>query len=438
MGTPYLKAAPLRERESRDAPSGPHEAAGSNSRSKTYTFLGGFGLGNFGNELTFQAILCHLRRLRPGVEVSCVCTDPVATAALHNVIGLPISRVLANGWKANNRISKVLRSVIVGIPNELYRWLYAFRTLRHTDVLIVPGTGLLTDAYGLKNWGPYSIFKWSLLAKIRRCQLLFVSVGAGPVHTRFGKWLVKSSLALADYRSYRDHETKSYLESIEANVAADRVYPDLAFSLVPKIVFKHATSRRLRPVVGLGLMLYHDKLSSDRARATTYAAYLAELAEFVRWLLARDYDVRLLTGDLSDRPVIEEFKRLLSARLGDYSKDRVIDDPILSAEELLEQLAQTDSVVATRFHNVLLAITLGKPVISISFHQKCTSLMQDMGLPEYCQEIKHLTADALIGQFCNLEKNADRLKRTINEKAAECRASLNEQYTLIFGDGVAG
>jgi polysaccharide pyruvyl transferase WcaK-like protein len=87
---------------------------------------------------------------------------------------------------------------------ELRQYVRAFRILDGTDMLIVPGTGLLTDAYGLSSWGPYNMFKWSLLAKVRGCRLLFVSVGAGPIDTALGRALVKSALSLADYRSYRD------------------------------------------------------------------------------------------------------------------------------------------------------------------------------------------------------------------------------------------
>jgi polysaccharide pyruvyl transferase WcaK-like protein len=71
-------------------------------------------------------------------------------------------------------------------------------------MLVVPGTGLLTDAYGLLSWGPYNMFKWSLAAKLRCCKLVFVSVGAGPIYSALGRWLVKSALSLADFRSYRD------------------------------------------------------------------------------------------------------------------------------------------------------------------------------------------------------------------------------------------
>jgi len=403
-------------------------------RTRNFIFFGGFGLGNFGNEITLQAILYHLRHLLPDVEIRCICTDAWVTATTHNIIAVPISRTAAKSWRPHNRLARVFRSVFVGMPRELYLWLEALMTLKRTDFLIIPGTGLLTDAYGLRNWGPYGLFKWSLVAKIRGCKVLFVSVGAGPVDSRLGRWLVKSTLALADFRSYRDNETKEYLSSIGAAAASDRVYPDLAFSIADEITPKSAIQGRRRPVVGLGLMLYHGKLSSDKQRQSTYTAYLEELMLFAKWLLERDYDIRLLIGELSDKPVITEFKTLLKDRLEVFDEDRIMDDPVLSVEDLLAQLAETDAVVATRFHNVLLALALNKPVISISFHQKCTSLIQDMGLKEYCQDIRHLNADKLIEQFCQMEKNADTLKQMIREKVAQYREALDEQYKLIFND----
>jgi polysaccharide pyruvyl transferase WcaK-like protein len=61
-------------------------------------------------------------------------------------------------------------------------------------MLIIPGTGLLSDAYGLLNWGPYNLLKWSLIAKASRCKLLLVSVGAGPISGTLGRWFAKSIL----------------------------------------------------------------------------------------------------------------------------------------------------------------------------------------------------------------------------------------------------
>jgi polysaccharide pyruvyl transferase WcaK-like protein len=166
---------------------------------------------------------------------------------------------------------------------------------------------------------------------------------------------------------------------------------------------------------------------------------LDKLLVFVRWLLAHDYDVRLLIGDvLYDRPVKQDFRNLLKEQepiFADGAQGRIIDEPIASVEQLLSQLAATDVVVATRFHNILLALMLTKPVVSIAFHHKCVSLMSEMGLSQYCQDIHHLDVEKLITQFSDLVKKQDELKPLIKQKTEEFRRTLDEQYAVIFNDG---
>jgi polysaccharide pyruvyl transferase WcaK-like protein len=184
-------------------------------------------------------------------------------------------------------------------------------------------------------------------------------------------------------------------------------------------------------VVGLGLMQDSGKYNVDRPDAV-YQTYLDNLVIFVRWLLDHDWDVRLLIGDVVDRAVTQDLKALLKERSVVYEEGRVIDESVGSVEQLLSQLAATDIVVATRFHNLLLAMLLNKPVISISFHDKCVSLMKQMGLSEYCQDINTLNAEMLIEQFCRMEKSADTLRPMIKEKVEACRMALDDQYKLIF------
>jgi len=405
------------------------------------SIYGGFGLGNFGNEATLQATLSSLRRLLPEVEFTCICSGPEETEATHQIATRPINKAVIEGWRPENRILMVLRSILIGLPSQIYQWVEAFLFLRRTDVLLVPGTGLLTDAFGLRSWGPYSLFKWAATAKLRGCKVAYISVGAGPIYTRAGKWLTKGALSLADFRSYRDYETRNYLSSIFPRAAGDKVYPDLAFSLADDGKTTDKAPERRRPIVGVGLMLYHERLSEDTGRHSTYTAYLDQLALFVEWLLARGYDISLLIGELSDRSVVAEFKALLKDRLPDYDEGRIRDGAAESAGALVSQLAETYAVVATRFHNILLALVQNKPVISISFHQKCTSLMEDMGLRDYCQEIKQLSGNKLIEQFCRLEREADSLRQMIRDEVEDRRGALDEQYRLIlrviFGQTIA-
>jgi polysaccharide pyruvyl transferase WcaK-like protein len=396
-------------------------------RQTKIAFFGHFNATNFGNESTLQAILYNLRRFRPDAKVICISTGPETVTATHHIEAVPIAERLFGSWKPG-----ASRKLCISLPSQLYQWAKCFMRLRHIDMLVIPGTGLLTDTYSLFNEGPYNLFKWSLVAKLCRCKLLLVSVGAGPIYSTRGRWLVKSILSLADFRSYRDHSTLQYLASIGFRAENDRVYPDLAFSLPEAAIPNRDTGKRRRSVVGLGIMPYAGKYSVANPTDKTYLAYLENLVLLVKWLLGRGYDVRLLIGDIGDTEAIREFGDLLKGRISACDEEHIIDEPISSVENLLSQIAATDLVVATRFHNVLLSLFCNKPVISISFHHKCEALMSAMGLSEYCLNINDLSAAQLIERFCDLEANCEKIKSSISEKARKFRAALDQQYEIIF------
>jgi polysaccharide pyruvyl transferase WcaK-like protein len=403
-----------------------------NRQPKNIAFFGHFDSTNFGNEITLQAILYNLWRFQPDAEVLCISTGPEAATATHHVKAIPVSKSFADRWHPRNPLSRLLRRVCIALPNEAYRWVDGLVRLRHVDVLVVPGTGLLTDANGLFYWGPYNLFRWSLIAKLCRCKLLLVSVGAGPIYGVLGRWLVKSILSLADFRSYRDQSSMQWLAGIGFKTDRDRIYPDLAFSLPQAVIPQRSAGHTRRPVVGLGVMEYAGKYSVANPTEKTYLAYLDNLTTFVEWLLARGYYVRLLIGDLGDTNAKNDFRDLLRKRISASDEERIVDEPIRSADDLLLQIAATDLVVATRFHNVLLSLFCNKPVISISFHHKCESLMTSMGLSEYCLNLNSFDADQLSEKFCCLEQNCDALKSSISQKVKESREALDYQYEIIF------
>jgi polysaccharide pyruvyl transferase WcaK-like protein/chemotaxis methyl-accepting protein methylase len=402
------------------------------ARPQKISFFGHFGSANSGNESTLISILYHLRALSPETDFLCVCSNPEAAVKRYGIAAIPISTRTRRIWDRDTALAKRVPMALVGAGAELRQYTRALRELEGTDVLIVPGTGLVTDAFGLHNWGPYSMFTWVLMAKLRRTKVEFVSIGAGPIESTSGRALVKATLSLADYRSYRDRSTKEYLGSIGFRTNRDPVYPDLVFGLPQALLPREeARPKGTRRVVGLGLMVYPGKYSASDPRPETYRTYLESLAAFAVWLLDHDYDIRLLLGD-ADTIVIEDFKTALRARVGSYDERRIIERPIASVEDVLAELGATDLVVATRFHNVLLALLVGRPVIAISFHHKCSSLMEQMDLSDYCHEIEQLNADWLIHRFRDLERNQDALKETIRQGVDEARAALDDQYRSLF------
>jgi polysaccharide pyruvyl transferase WcaK-like protein len=401
---------------------------------KNIALYGHFDLTNLGNEITLRTALYHLRRYQPDARITCITTGPEVTIATHKIEAISVTESFVKFWRPRNLPLKLVRLIFVGLPSEVYHWIKRLGSLKHTDAMIIPGTGLLTDAYGLGYWGPYNLAKWSLIAKICRCKLLFVSVGAGPIYGVLGRWLVRSMLSLADFRSYRDNSSKQYLKGIGFPVDDDPVYPDLVFSFPETLIPRRGGGKDGRPVVGLGLMGYAGKYGTSQKDGNIYFRYLETLAIFTKYLLAQGNDVRLLIGDFYDTPTKDKLRNALRERLSQGDEERIFDEPILSPEDLLRQIEATDIVIATRFHNVLLALLCGKPVISISFHQKCDSLMSAMGLSTYCLDMNDLSPETLIEKFRDLKTNAPKLKALISDRVNEFRDSLDEQYKRVFAD----
>jgi polysaccharide pyruvyl transferase WcaK-like protein len=140
----------------------------------------------------------------------------------------------------------------------------------------------------------------------------------------------------------------------------------------------------------------------------------------------------LLIGDATyDDRVMLDLRRVLRLR-GLHDDRAIVDEPMASHEDVLSQLAATDYVVASRFHNVLLALMLNKPVLAISYHEKIDALMAGFGLQEYCQDIERLDLDRVIEQLTALERNAAVLKPRIARTSDAYRKALDSQYHRIF------
>ena len=400
------------------------------------SFFGHFGTMNLGNEATLLAIVSRLRLLFPKCEFCCIGTSPENVIATHEIEAVPHTARSVRIWDQQVPLGKRVRMAFLGLTEEVRECIRAWKVLKGTDMFVIPGTGLLTDAFGLSGMGPYGLLKWSLAARLRGCKIMFVSVGAGPVDSRLGRLLLKYALSLAEYRSYRDVPSRDVVEGLGVRTRHDRIYPDLVFGLSARLL-PAADDREGRPVIGLGLMEYFEKYSVANPMRDTYEQYLESLAVFVGWLLDREYDVKLLLGDRdADPSVIDDLRAALRESRTSKIDDRVTVRPIDSIPELLSQLSATDLVVATRFHNVLMSLLLNKPVIAISFHHKCSSLMSEMELSEYCHDINQMNADTLIAQFQALVRNAADVKQKILQRVETFERALDEQYELLFGDPI--
>src|SRR5262249_40923707 len=201
---------------------------------------------------------------------------------------------------------------------------------------------------------PYDMFKLSVLAGLCGKRVIFLSVGAGPFRYRLGSWFIRRSLGLAHYRSYRDADSKRRLEEIGFRTGRDALYPDLVFGLSRAHLTGSHAARAAPRSVALGLKDYATP--TDAADARGYHDYLGVMADFVVWLQAQGYAVRLVIGDAQyDTRVREDLITVLGKRGAAVRAPLLLSDPVPTVDALLGQLRETEAVISPRFHNLVLA-----------------------------------------------------------------------------------
>lgn len=370
---------------------------GAPKRPRRIALFGLFGAGNSGNDASLEAMLGFLRRVRPDGELACICPAPAVVEQAFRLPAHSIGRPeFASAW--GRRANRLL----LRIPQIVASWFRTLATIRGYDLLIVPGTGILDD-FGTGPAGfPYALFRWCLCARLCGTRLWFVSIGAGPIRHPVSRWLMTAAAAMAEYRSYRDAISREFVSGLGLDVRDEPVYPDLAFKLpVPYV----PGSRRPGPssvTIGVGVMAYAGWRGTSATGAGIYEAYLAKIARFVLWCLDRGHRVRILTGDAIDRRAVDDLMRVVSADRGAIPADRLVAEPTSSLGELMRQIAETDLVVATRFHNVVGALKLDRPTVSVGYARKNDVLLAEMGLDTFCQHIERLDVDLLIEQVTAL------------------------------------
>jgi polysaccharide pyruvyl transferase WcaK-like protein len=316
---------------------------------------------------------------------------------------------------------------------EVALWSESAAQLRGVDHLLITGTGVLDD-FGVRPWNlPYDLYKWCTAARRAGARLSFVSVGAGPIVQRASRWLMTAALGKAHYRSYRDQQSKDYLAGIGFDTRADKVYPDLVFSLPPAQMPVPGPPATPPHTIGVGVMGYYGWSNSPEAGEAIYAEYVAKISRFCAWLVEQGYAVHLFTGEMpTDQRPRDEIMAQLAATLDAQALARVVTPAIETPDDVLRAVAATDLVVATRFHNVVAALMLGRPVISSGYAKKNDVLLADMGLDVYCQHVETLDVERLQAQFTELAAFAGPAAEQICRRVHDYRSQLDAQYAHLF------
>ncbi len=291
------------------------------------------GAGNLGDELLLRRLHDRLRSAGAD-EITVVSLDPSATEALHPV-----------------------RAVH---PRALHRVVGA---IRRADLVVVGPGGLLQDASSPFNL-PYQLHR-AMLARATGTPVLGMGLGADPMHRRGSGALLRLGLGGADAIAVRDEPSRAVLDPhrVTAHATADLALatptpdggepsPTLVVSLrpwrtggrVPVRWQRHALSDEQVAVTAPAL----DQIASKHELAVRFVAFEPH----------------------TDHPL-----HLAIAERMEVASTCVV--PTL--DELVDTVADSRAVVATRYHAAIVGVVAERPVTAIGYAPKVRALADDLG-----------------------------------------------------------
>lgn len=401
------------------------------STNETPVRIGVFGLlgsGNLGNDGSLEAMLGHLRAEHPEAVVDALCAGPENVATRYRIHATRL-----NWYHGEYRTASTPGAIAAKGLGKLVDAVRIAAWVRRHDVVIVPGTGVLEATLPLRPWGiPYCLFLLCASGRLFGTRVALVGVGAAEIGHRVTRALLRWSARLATYRSFRGAQSRDAMLAMGVDTSRDEVCPDLTFALPAP-----SASAPSGPVAGnpeqavglsgtvcVGVMAFHGS-NDERARgAEIHRRYLDGTTRFVRALAEDGRPVRLLTGDEVDVPVVAA---ILDA----------VDSPLVTAAEpasladLMKEMAAADTVVATRYHNLVCALKVGTPTLALSYAAKSDALMAEMGLGAYCHPAREVEADQLLKQFRELEQRSAELRRTLTERNLVAARRVEHQFAAM-------
>jgi polysaccharide pyruvyl transferase WcaK-like protein len=385
--------------------------------------FGLIGSGNSGNDASAETVLSYLREAHPDAVVDTMTGGPERARAAYGIEATPMFWFQKFEHRTSGASATLLKALGKGIDTfRIASW------VRRHDAVIVPGAGPLENTLPQRAWGfPYALFVLAASGRLLGTKVALVSVGADIIKRPSTRRLSNATVRLASYRSYRDVFSRDAMRKRGIDTSSDRVYPDLVFG-IPTPPYEPGDPK----LIGVGVMDYHGRDDDRKDAAEIHTRYVETMTGFSRWLLDNGYRVRLLGGDSKfDIKVAEKIHADLRRERPDLEPSQLTVAVAASYAELIREMSPLGMIVATRYHNVMCALKLCKPTISLGYSQKFISLMTDMGLGEFHQFASSVDMDRLIQQFKEMESRRSELQRQMAERNAIHVQSLADQFTVL-------
>ncbi len=330
--------------------------------------VGNYGNNNNGDEAILLGIIEQVKSVYGVVEHDIVVftNNPFQTTERYGVVSYPLY------YKGSHSAQTFFHTLKMNRP-----------VIRTLDLLIVGGGGILMDYYKTE---PFLFGLYGKMAKWSRVPYVVYGCGAGPIHTKVGRTLLKDLVKHAENVSVRDPKSEQLLKKI--GVKRDiALIGDPAFALKPETL---KTKNDQIEHVGMTVVPYFDGAYWPTADEEHYERYTSAMAKSIDTLMEKFPNMRLTLFSTKYPHDVDVTKKVY-AKL--EQRDRVVvNEAHLSPKELLAFIDTQDVIIGTRLHSLYLSVSTKTPIIAIAYHHKVEHFAQMTGLDSLCLEIESVIA----------------------------------------------
>ena len=383
---------------------------------------GYLGSGNIGNDASLETVLAWLKSDHPDVEVHCITIAPNEVTARYGLPSVQLS------WPSPGQSGSGVMATSRKLIGRLIDVPRSYALAGSIDAVIVPGMGVLEETLGSRPWGlPLELFLMATACRLRNRRFVLLDVGAEWVVNPLTRWLYVAATRQATHVSYRDRSSAAAMARAGAR-DPEAIAPDLAFAHpAPTEASTEApTQAKAEPGrIVVGVMAYYGRRDDPVRGAHVRRRYVVKMAEALAELVSVGDQVVLVGGDRVDVDVAREVRAAIFAASPGLSEDAVLVREFTTFAELSQGMMRANVVVASRFHNLICALRLARPTISVGYAKKNRDLMRALGLAGYCQEIEDLDADLLVAQIRSARKDGEALANRIQRGTAAYAAEID-------------
>lgn len=180
-------------------------------------------------------------------------------------------------------------------------------------------------------------------------------------------------------------------------------------------------------------MAYSGWLKGARDQQQIRETYVAKILALTRQLVLDGVDVRLLIGGAEDEAVVRTVLDAYESITRPPGSGVIIANPIGSLDELMREIAKTDVVVASRYHNIVCALKMVRPAISLGYAPKNDALLSTARLSEFCHHVELFSVDNVVDQINVIRRDPSAWTTGIHlALKAHCRLHKTQDSALAL------